>query len=93
MPLLKTELDQWKKLKFFGLWCGDEGIMKLVLETNYCGYSVENELEELGQIQEDFTKEIITRSQDLQLSGGDGEMHECIQEVKMTELGDRLYMD
>lgn len=39
--------------------------MKLVLETNYCGYSVESELEELGQIQEDFTKEIIARNQDL----------------------------
>lgn len=39
--------------------------MKLVLETNYCGYSVESELEELGQIQEDFTKQIIARNQDL----------------------------
>lgn len=58
--------------------------MQLVLETNYCGYTVENELEELGQIQEDFTKIIEVMMEIL------GQNRECIQEVKMTELGDGL---
>lgn len=50
-PLLNAELypkHNGRQLKFFnGAGWGEMGVMTLVLETNYCGHSVEDELEKL----------------------------------------------